>query len=936
MGASRIRVIALTVVMTLLQTAAVSWQVAKAPLAVGATAEKNGLLAFIDGGRFVYTVRPNDPSSARYLVINNAFGLAWSPGGTELAVLRGPTSGRRQIDIVEPNGDLIDTFLSPYRPFGGLDWSPDADRIAFGCEVDKPDNSMSPEVCLLDMRDGDVRVLTNPYDDIRAQDDKASQELTLSWRPQGNLIAYSAYHGAQTDIGVVSEDGGATTLLTSDEARNPDWSPDGSKIVMYDPISHAGEPTGIVVMSSNGDVLNRHSLVPIKDSFWQDPEWSPDGTRIAFATYEPQPETGTELYSVLAAGGGDRKAHTAFPYAPDTYEHGARQAAWAPALPRGCGSGHTAVRAAPAVSNTQEATAAAGSKLSGVVRDGKRSRDGHAKPLTGAWVQLRQDGHVVEGPIATNASGEYVFSGIAKGVYRVRVMLSDKKAGGPIFDVAHFETACSPTWIEVSASVRGTSTTRDIAFSDRERLAAVSNDVPPSYYEDLSDEAAIFTNLRKFTDWAREQTAADGGPIFTLSSSEGPLPVHVYSFALDSHALSAGAYYEPNNGTPEIHFSYEDSLYGNRAGRYTDAPENGEWHEFTHHLQVAGISHKSCTRVKNHGGYFINADTCDSVSEGWAEFLPIVAGNDIFGTFSSVYADFGDLEPNGWVAWDRDSEDLAFCSLLWDLFDSHEDSKPVLIREAAGKVTSATLKDEISIPLAKLWSVYTHQGGSPTVFSTIQKLRSDPFVERKGWDKLTIDLDGDGTMDIAPLDEPFLMHGFFPMKDPNFLPHPIYDVDYATDLGVPDETRDILIGTTAHPVEQPDGSYVFTVRNHRYDPQANILVKVRDASGAPLPGATVTLTLKYPELTRTVTVPLQGAQGLVHLELPDPFGDPVDPWAPAPDCSQKITYPVVVTVRATLDGDDSTNRLSFGNCGYERAVVDATGSWALSKTLTIP
>src|SRR5262249_47743350 len=142
----------------------------------------------------------------------------------------------------------------------------------------------------------------------------------------------------------------------------------------------------------------------------------------------------------------------------------------------------------------------------------------------------------------------------------------------------------------------------------------------------LDDMADIYFRVRQYVDWLKNRVTPNTGPT-----------AHFYTFASSDPVTHKDV--DPNGaiykiGFSSIVFGVAESEYENRddpvaAGHDNDAPQNGEWHEFTHHLFYTWV-HKDPCFGKPHNGYN-NPDTCNSLDEGFAEFLPTLAAREIFG-----------------------------------------------------------------------------------------------------------------------------------------------------------------------------------------------------------------------------------------------------------------------------------------------------------------
>lgn len=119
----------------------------------------------------------------------------------------------------------------------------------------------------------------------------------LQWSPDGTKIVFSALektsdcigdspnpnnqsNGCNFDIFTISADGSQLKNLTNNQGEdsNPDWSPDGKKIVFNSDRSGNHEIYSINADGTGLKRLTNNSLVAI------DPQWSPDGSWIAYTT----------------------------------------------------------------------------------------------------------------------------------------------------------------------------------------------------------------------------------------------------------------------------------------------------------------------------------------------------------------------------------------------------------------------------------------------------------------------------------------------------------------------------------------------------------------------------------------------------------------------------------------------------------------------------
>ncbi len=285
--------------------------------------------------------------------------------------------------------------------------------------------------------------------------------------------------------------------------------------------------------------------------------------------------------------------------------------------------------------------------------------------------------------------------------------------------------------------------------------------------------------------------------------------------------------------------------------------------------------------------------------------------------------------------------------LLWDLVDSQNDSEMTAVISEIGTQVPCTLTDTTAIPIGQLWSVLT--GSHPGNVYELHQALLDPTYALPGT-AVTVELDGMNAPDVAPVDIPFLMHGFFPVgaqQTPTGPLLPYYDVG-AAQTSDPTLAKNAWVGRTDHLVLSSQGILL-----HSWIPRLNIeentgaqlQIDVQDASGTPLSGAQLQVVEKInvpPDtpgswLNETWTAPLGSGDGeLFHYEPPlyDRFLRPPDA-EPAP-CDPANDLRVTVTLSATVNGYTSTDHPTFDNCSYWQAVYAANGSPAAVATFHFP
>lgn len=525
--------------------------------------------------------------------------------------------------------------------------------------------------------------------------------------------------------------------------------------------------------------------------------------------------------------------------------------------------------------------------LSGVVRDGDAVMDGHDNPMPGIPVRLLADGVPTGVAAVTGNDGRYCLRGVEDRDYVVRATLEDGDHDPPIFRTRHSSMAETPAQtIDVVADDLGRDDL-DVVFSGdaaRPWLAHVAN---------------IHWQEERFITWALDSLPVD-------AASLGTFEVVTFHDNLRSH-------YVPG----EVHLSAASSTFEARDEPLDNGPDNAEWHETVHHFEsVLKFAHllrapTSCIEpVYRHGGWQ-NASTCDSLNEGFAAFLPVIASVAIDetrgpGFANDSYASMFVAEDNGWRPWSRQGtqwrEDFAVAQLLWDIVDRGVDAESIVSadRSRPNDLFVARVRDEISVPVRDLVAQFIG-AKVETVVDVYDLLRASDVLGDAAT-KPSVDLNGDGAPDVTRLDAVFLMHGFHPYDEAEpgayFLGDPIARTDRAAAGG---------------------GAMV---RRNDEEEVAGSAIRLVNGAGAPV---SYTIKVDYPDLSREFAVEVDAnTDRVVHLELPPYARGSIDPDA-LPACDADHDREVTVTVSG-----GGLAPLTLTNCEFWHAVTVATGDAAIT------
>ncbi len=215
-----------------------------------------GLIPSLNCGRPIYFLRSDDTS------LNSSIWRMNSDGTGEVLIKAPVTSRTRYGDVV---------------------LSQDSTKIAYDADIDTGGNKS--DIYVADSDGQNERRLT--YD--------PEHDFTPSWSQDGSRIVFvterhknrSLPWDINTEIYVMNSDGSNQTRLTNNSAfdRDPQWSPNGEKIVFTSDMSPS-DFVDIYTMNPDGSNLTKltnSTRIGLTYSGYVYPSWSPDSKRILFS-----------------------------------------------------------------------------------------------------------------------------------------------------------------------------------------------------------------------------------------------------------------------------------------------------------------------------------------------------------------------------------------------------------------------------------------------------------------------------------------------------------------------------------------------------------------------------------------------------------------------------------------------------------------------------
>jgi TolB protein len=245
--------------------------------------DTRGMIAFIsdrDGDSEIFKMRTDGTAVTRLTNNTESDGSpAWTSDGSKITFVRVwlTAEGEPKIFLFRMSADGSDHVQLPIELTNrdhDFNPSPDGSKIAFVRDLPVGEYKTRSKIFLINADGGDQVQLSSG----------TTYERNPDWSPDGSKIVFVGIGTSGTeDIYTVNVDGTGLTQLTGNDPYTwgtPEWSPAGSKILLSAYNGSTGGTYDVFVMNADGSGLKNLTNQP--DFHDMEADWSPDGKEIVF------------------------------------------------------------------------------------------------------------------------------------------------------------------------------------------------------------------------------------------------------------------------------------------------------------------------------------------------------------------------------------------------------------------------------------------------------------------------------------------------------------------------------------------------------------------------------------------------------------------------------------------------------------------------------